>query len=121
VIVESCAYASYIVAMTDTDFLQALRAELKPIRDELTAMDARLRRIEASVDGIPLISRKLAVVDQRTRALQAAFNDFTLTNPTTGEIEALHSDVNTVQAENSDLEHRILTLERKVEELEKPD
>jgi hypothetical protein len=46
------------------------------------------------------------------RALKAAFNDFALTNVTTGEIEALHADVNRVQAENAELERRIVTLER---------
>jgi hypothetical protein len=52
------------------------------------------------------------------RMLSAAFNDFALTNVTKGEIEALHTDVNLVQAENTDLAVKVATLERLVRELQ---
>jgi hypothetical protein len=39
-----------------------------------------------------------------------------LTNPTSGEIESLHTDVNRVQAENAELAARVITLERHVRE-----
>jgi hypothetical protein len=44
--------------------------------------------------------------------LRAAFNDFARTNVTAGEIEALHADVNRVQAENAELAARLATVER---------
>jgi hypothetical protein len=93
--------------------LEALRAELAPIRAEL----AQLAPMRAQLDGLPLISRKLAVVHQEVRAIRAAFNDFALTNPTKGEIEALHYDVNQVQAENMELATRLATVERLLSEL----
>jgi prefoldin subunit 5 len=83
--------------------LEILRAELAPMR--------------AHLDGLPLISRSLTVLQQEMRALKAAFNDFARTNVTVGEIEALHADVNKVQAENTDLAHRLATVERRLEEL----
>ncbi len=83
--------------------LENLRAELAPMR--------------AHRDGLPLMSRKLTVVQQEVRAIKAAFNDFALTNPTKGEIEALHEDVNRVQAENMELATRLATVERLLEEL----
>jgi ubiquinone biosynthesis protein UbiJ len=86
--------------MTDDDFRTILRAELAPIR--------------AQLDGLPLLNRAIVVLQQESRALKAAFNDFARTNVTAGEIEALHSDVNRVQAENAELATRLATLERLV-------
>jgi uncharacterized protein involved in exopolysaccharide biosynthesis len=83
------------------ELAQALRAELTPIRAELGELRAQLSDLEAKVapmraqlEGLPLISRALTVLQQETRALKAAFNDFARTNVTAGEIEALHADVN---------------------------
>ena len=70
--------------------------------DERTAtMASTLASMRAQLDGLPLISRAVTVVQQDVRALRAAFNDFALTNTTAGEIQALHHDVNRVQAENA--------------------
>ena len=99
--------------------LEALRAELQPIREEQARMRAELASIRtelspmrAQLDGLPLIARALTVLQQETRSLKAAFNDFARTNVTAGEIEALHADVNRVQAENVELATRLATLER---------
>jgi chromosome segregation ATPase len=90
-----------------------------------TAIDGRLDAIEeqlapmrAQLDGLPLINRAVTVIQQDARALKPAFNDFALTNPTTGEIQALHEDVNRVQAENAELARKVATLERLVRELQ---
>ena len=56
------------------------------------------------------------MLQQETRALRAAFNDFARTNVTAGEIEALHADVNRVQAENAELAARLATVERLLQE-----
>lgn len=85
--------------------LEQLRAELAPIR--------------AQLDGLPLLNRKLAVIEQQARMLKAAFNEFALTNPTSGEIQALHDDVNRVQAEYTDLATRLATVERLLHERNK--
>jgi hypothetical protein len=39
----------------------------------LERIDARLARIEPRIDGIPLINRKLVVIEQEMRSLKAAF------------------------------------------------
>jgi hypothetical protein len=53
------------------------------------------------------------------RSLRAAFNDFARTNVTVGEVEALHTDVNRVQAENAEPQPRLATVERLLEHLQK--
>ena len=90
--------------MTDLT-LESLRNELAPIR--------------AQLDGLPVINRALTVLQQEMRSLRAAFNDFARTNVTAGEVEALHADVNRVQAENAELQTRLATVERLVEQLQK--
>jgi hypothetical protein len=101
---------------TRDDF--AIGKGLKMSEELRTIIREELAPLRVRVDGIPLISRKLAAIDQNVRMLKSAFNDFALTNPTSGEIQALHDDVNTVQAENMELATKIATLERLVEELQ---
>ena len=74
--------------------------------------------MRAQLDGLPLINRAVTVLQQESRSLKAAFNDFALTNTTAGEIQALHDDVNRVQAENADLAVKVATLQRLVGELQ---
>jgi chromosome segregation ATPase len=97
--------------------LDGLRAEQASMRTQLDAMRAEQAPMRAQLDGLPLINRTVTVIQQEVRSLRAAFNDFSLTNPTVGEIEALHTDVNRVQAENAELAARVMTLERLVREL----
>jgi ubiquinone biosynthesis protein UbiJ len=93
--------------MTDTPLAEHIR---EIVRTELAPMRAQL-------DGLPLINRTATAIQQLVRSLRGAFHDFALTNPTSGEIEALHTDVNRVQAENAELAARVMTLERLVREL----
>ena len=95
-----------------------LRAQLGDLRAEVADLDAKVAPMRAQLDGLPLISGSLTVLQQETRALRAAFNDFARTNVTAGEIEALHADVNRVQAENAELQTRLATVERRLEELQ---
>jgi hypothetical protein len=99
--------------------LEILRAELAPLRADLAIVKAALARIEPSVDGIPLIHRAIDALQRDQRALKAAFNDFAKTNVTSGEVEALHDDVDKALSNDRTLENRILTLERLVRELQK--
>jgi hypothetical protein len=55
---------------------------------------------------------------QELRQLKAAVNDFAATKVTTGEITALHEDVNRALAVITELEARIVTLERLVRRLQ---
>lgn len=94
--------------------LEGLRNELAPMRDSL----AHLSEGQAFTrNELAFIRRSITALQQDTRALKAAFNDFALTNPTTGEIQALHDDVNRVQAENAELQLRLDVAERQIREL----
>jgi hypothetical protein len=70
--------------MTDTPPAEHIR---EIVRTELAPMRAQL-------DGLPLINRTVTAIQQEVRSLREAFHDFALTDPTSGEIEALHTDVN---------------------------
>jgi len=99
--------------------LEALRAELRgqltPIRDRLERIENRLERIE---NEQAFTRRAVVAPQQDTRSLKAAFNDFARVQPTSGEIEALHEEVNRVEAQNAELQIRLDGLEHKVRELE---
>jgi hypothetical protein len=73
--------------------LDGLRVEQASMRSQLDVMRAEQAPMRAQLDGLPLINRTVTVIQQEVRSLRAAFNDFALTNPTVGEIEALHTDV----------------------------
>lgn len=98
--------------------LAPIRAQIAGLETRLAALDAKVAPLRAQLDGLPLISRSLTVLQQETRALRAAFNDFARSNVTAGEIDALHADVNRVQAENAELQARLATVERLVDELQ---
>ena len=90
---------------------RALQADTRALRADVASMRARL-------DGMPTLQRNLTVTQQEVRRLKAVFNNFAATNPTAGQIEALHSDVNRVQAENIELAVKVATLERLVGEMQ---
>jgi hypothetical protein len=103
------------------DLKTAVDSRFTAVDERLAAVDERLAPLvsmRAQLDGLPLINRAVTVIQQDVRALRAAFNDFALTNTTSGEIEALHQDVNRVQAENAELAVKVATLERLVRELQ---
>ena len=84
--------------MTEADFKAVLRAELAPLLVKL--------------DSLSFITKSLTALQQDMRMLRAAYNDSARTEVTVGEVEALHDDVNRVQADHAELETRITTLER---------
>jgi hypothetical protein len=83
---------------------------------------AMLRRLEAKVDHLSDDSaahtRMLDILQQDTRLIRAAVNDIARVDVTSGEVEALHQDVNRVQAQNAELAAKVATLERIVRELQ---
>jgi len=105
--------------------LAPMRAQIAGVEASLVGLDARVSGLDAKVasmraqlESLPMIGRAITVLQQETRSLRAAFNDFARTNVTAGEIEALHADVNRVQAENFELQTRLATVERILEELQ---
>jgi hypothetical protein len=82
--------------------LEELRAELAPMKDDISAMKIKL-------DSLPSVAD---YPSKRTARLRAVFNDFALQNVTPGEIQTLHDDVSRVREQNREFEARIATLER---------
>jgi hypothetical protein len=95
--------------------IEALRTELlntlAPMQARLDRMQDTLAPMQAQLDGMPLLHRNLTTTQSEVRMLTAAFNDFAKTNVTKGEIDALHADVNRVEAENATLAVRMETAE----------
>jgi predicted nucleic acid-binding Zn-ribbon protein len=117
--------------------LEALRAELAPLRAQLEALDGRMNALEGQIvaiggrvsaidaqmvvigahaSGVPIIGRTVSVIQQEQRQLRAAFNDFAQMNVPAGEITAMHEDI--ARLAITELEARIVTLERLVRELQ---
>ena len=95
--------------------LEALQSALEALEGRL---EASLQRSIAPLrEESAFIRRSIVALQQETRSLRAVFNDFALTNPTSGEIQALHDDVNRVQAENVELQLRLDAAERLIREL----
>jgi prefoldin subunit 5 len=103
--------------MTEEQLRAILRTELTPIKEQIALVKDQVAKVQTHVDGLPLLNRSLTVTQQEVRSLRAAFNDFARTNVTAGEIEALHADVNRVQAESTELSTRLATVERLLNEL----
>src|SRR5215203_4356224 len=97
--------------------LEMLRAELAPMHTKLDALESTLASVRPNIAGIPMIQRAVSVIQQEQRLLKAAINDVARSQMTSGEAEALHNDVNAVQATHMELETRILELERQIKEL----
>jgi hypothetical protein len=103
--------------------LAPLRAELGPLRAELAPLRARMDEIAATVEamrpnieGIPVLHRAIGTIHQEQRMMKAAINEIARRQFTSSQVEALHADVNAVQARHMELETRILTLEREIKE-----
>ena len=100
-----------------------LREELAPINAGQDALRARVDKIAAAldamrpnVDGIPFLQRTLSTVQQEQRMMKAAINEIARTQFTSSEVDALHADVNAVQARDMELQTRLVTLEREIKE-----
>jgi ubiquinone biosynthesis protein UbiJ len=91
--------------MTDDDLRTILQAELAPVREQL-------KIIEIKVSGIPLIAESTHDLRRDLRMVKAAINDMARVNITAGEVEALHEEIDKIQAENAELATRLATLER---------
>jgi ubiquinone biosynthesis protein UbiJ len=91
--------------MTDDDFRTILQAELAPVREQL-------KIIEIKVSGIPLMAESTHDLRRDLRMVKAAINDMARVNITAGEVEALHEEIDKIQAENAELATRLATVER---------
>jgi len=92
------------------------RARLHALGGEVAGLRADMAAIRPNVEGIPLLQRAISTIHQEQRMMKIAINEMARAQFTSAEVEALHSDVNSVQATHLELETRIVTLEREVKE-----
>jgi hypothetical protein len=118
----TCNLANYIVKYYMLT-IEELRTELRIIIEELrtglgTELRAELRAALAPIHAeLTFVRQSIIMLQQDTRLLRAAVNDFARTNLTAGEIQALHDDVNRVQSQNTELEIRMTIAEQFIKEL----
>jgi predicted nucleic acid-binding Zn-ribbon protein len=96
--------------------VDTLGGELASMRAEVDGLRADMAAMRPNVEGIPLLQRAISTIHQEQRMMKIAINEMARAQFTSAEVEALHSDVNSVQATHLELETRILTLEREVKE-----
>jgi DNA repair ATPase RecN len=97
--------------MSDDDFRTILRA-IDGLQAELASVREQLKIIEIKVSGIPLIAESTHDLRRDLRMVKAAINDMARVNITAGEVEALHEEIDKIQAENAELATRLATVER---------
>jgi ubiquinone biosynthesis protein UbiJ len=97
--------------MSDDDFRTILRA-IAGLQAELAPVREQLKIIEIKVSGIPLIAESTHDLRRDLRMVKAAINDMARVNITAGEVEALHEEIDKIQAENAELATRLATVER---------
>jgi len=103
--------------MTADELTEILRRELTPIRDELAVVRRSVDAMAPQVAGIPLLHRAVDGLRQESRQIKVAVNDLAAIQVTSGEIEALHADVNKTMSREDELEARLSVVERMVREL----
>jgi chromosome segregation ATPase len=96
--------------------VNGLRARLDALGGEVAGLRADMAAMRPNVEGIPLLQRAISTIHQEQRMMKIAINEMARAQFTSAEVEALHSDVNSVKATHLELETRILTLEREVKE-----
>jgi ubiquinone biosynthesis protein UbiJ len=97
--------------MSDDDFRTILRA-IDGLQAEFAPVREQLKIIEIKVSGIPLIAESTHDLRRDLRMVKAAINDMARVNITAGEVEALHEEIDKIQAENAELATRLATVER---------
>jgi hypothetical protein len=83
---------------------------LRVIRDDLAAMKANMATMQVSITGL---TRSVSLLHQDVRMIRAAVNDIAREHVSTGEVEALHTDVNSLLDRMAQLEARMDAIEQR--------
>lgn len=102
------------------EFDALLQRHLAPIREQMEYMRRDVAATQPLVAGIPLIHRAVEELRNQTRQIKIAVNDLAAIQMTSGEADALNTDVDKTMTKQDELEARVITLERLVRELQSP-
>lgn len=106
-----------IDAWPDLHFLQAAAqrqlAEATEAREHRRDVEIKLTELQGMTAGH---TRTLNVLQQDVRLIRAAVNDIARTDVTSGEVEAIHHDLNRLQQQVSELTARLEIVERRPRE-----
>jgi hypothetical protein len=99
----------YVAVMTAEEIREILRAELTPVRADIKTIRADIAFVKAR---LTVMGEAIDVLQRDVRMTRAAINEFAKTNISTGEVEALHDDLQRVMGKQDDLAARMLVLEQ---------
>lgn len=100
-----------MVELTLETLNSALDAALAPLRAEVANVKGEVTVIRTQVSGLPIMSNSIHELRQDMRMVRAAINDMAKTDITSGEVEALHQDLERLLRRQEELEARIGTIE----------
>jgi ubiquinone biosynthesis protein UbiJ len=87
--------------LTELEILRAIQSDLASVKTDMAGVKVDVRSHTGLLD----------ILLQDVRLLRSAVNDIARTNVTSGEIGALHHDVNRVQQGLANLEARVEVIE----------
>jgi hypothetical protein len=90
------------------EILRAIQTDLAGLKTDVAGVKSDVVAVNRQVGGH---TRTLNVLQQDVRLIRAAVNDIARTDVTSGEVEALHHDVNRLQQEVSELAARVEVIE----------
>jgi chromosome segregation ATPase len=97
------------------EILRGLQADLASVKADLASVKADLASVKTDVAALQRQgashTRTLDVLRQDVRMIRAAVNDIARTDVTSGEVEALHHDLNRLQQDFADLTARVDLIE----------
>jgi hypothetical protein len=92
---------------------------LNEIQGDIASVEADMSVLRSDVGEIRVQgighTRLLGILQQDTRMIRAAVNDIAKTEVTSGEVEALHHDLNRLQQDFADLAARVEVIEKRPE------
>src|SRR5215471_5120248 len=92
------------------EILRVIQADISGLKTDLASVKADLSTVKTDVRGH---TRLLDMLQQDVRLIRAAVNDIARVDVTSGEVEALHHDVNRVQREIAQLVERVEAIEER--------
>jgi hypothetical protein len=96
----------------DAEIAEAIVALRQQMRAEFTGIRGELAAVRAHIDDLPLTRAAIESLRSDVRTLRAAVSGMARINITAGEVEALHADIDRMQTKQTELESRIIALER---------